>query len=236
MEYRKLLTEADFSNDVDKSLEMINKYLNTVIRACFKKEGRPYDPRQFCIKYVIVETPDGDRVLSPLHLWCKYGRIESDFKRRLAKYLYDTTSIYYSRINDVNKWFVLDKHIGQVDINFSEASFIVHNDQLNKSKQVNLSIFSHTYDDLPAGECIKSARYEKLLFEYRGFTAEDYRRIKAADPNDSRLHLPDVFRYDWNRFYRLFVKTFGTEPGNGYKFICGPGVEKVEVPADGKES
>ena len=92
------ITSEQFSSDIDRSMTMLDKYINGIIRSCFIKEGRSYDPLCFCYRYIVVETPAGNRVLYSVHSWFKYQRVLSEFNRRMYRYLYDSTSIIYNKI------------------------------------------------------------------------------------------------------------------------------------------
>lgn len=231
------ITSEQFSSDIDRSMTMLDKYINDIIRSCFIKEGRNYDPLCFCYRYIVVETHAGNRILYSVHAWFKYQRVWSEFNRRMHRYLYDSTSIIYNKLDSNNEHVSFGLGTDhRVDINFSEAAFELDSNTSGKRKYVTLDIYDTYYDDMPSGECMPSLRYEKLLFKYRGINADEYKSIQEKNCNDPRLHLPNIYHESWERFYKLFVETFGVEPGSKYKFICGPGVKRVEVRADEEKS
>lgn len=218
----------------EKLISSVSAYLDKVIRQCYTKEGRAYDPQSICIRYVIIKIPDGRYVMHPLYLWCKYDRVHWEITRRLKKFMLSSVGVHYGWIEEEGSWFKFSNYKGQIDLNFSEASFLVGTKNAYRSVQINLSIFDCVYDDIPEGECMGSKKYEQLLFKYHGLTAEDYRKIMEDDKDDPRLHIPDNFRHNWEDYYKLHIETFGVAPGEKYEFICGPGVKRVEVKLDEK--
>lgn len=212
-------------------IKKIDEYLDRVIKSAYKKEGRKYDPLSISVKYIVVETHNKDLIMYPIHLWCAYNRVHWEVTRRLKKFMHESIGIYYDRIEPTDSadgsHVYFDKYEGQVDVNYTKASFNV--DTGRRVKNINLSIFDEYYEDITPGEVMISSTYEKLIFNYYNMGAKEYKTIRETNGRDDpRLHLPDNFRHNWEDYYRLYVKTFGEDPCK-YKIICGPGVKRVEV-------
>lgn len=226
--YNHLGSTVEYQMEIlSKSEASIKNYVEKCFKDAFEAEGRNYDPYAWTFEYIIVRSRNAIWHLLPINFWCKYDRVQRIVTHRLSRNLEKNFGIHYGK-SEFLRYLMYDdgrydlSYFGTIDPNWTEAMFKVN--KRGKFITVSLSIIDCDPDELPRGETMIAARFEKLLFTYWGINAAEY---KSMPNDDERKNLPVQFNHNWYEYWDLYKKTFGKDPGADYAIMCSSGVERI---------
>lgn len=216
IERRNCMKEMGTNKELDLKdyISKIDRYVKACFKDAYEAEGREDDGGY--LRYILICTDSGERVMIVLKSVCKYDRVLRRVNRRLSNNLHKNFGIYFK---DTDRFRSLAYKGAVIDPNYTEYMFRVDGNKMS------LSIFD---DDagVRKGEVLGGYRYEKLLMCNHGISADELRCLYYHSGSDKKPDL-DGIDDDWNKFNELYVKTFPKEPLGHYKVVCSDGVERL---------
>lgn len=156
----------------------IQKYIDKCFEDAFASENRTFEIRDYCFRFVIVDSNIDGYHLLPLISTCKYERIRRKVQTRLSNNLHKNFNIHFGRTDDFRFLTYKDGYVegrfssATFDYNYCQGYFAV--DKNGKNINVSLSLFDEDYFDMKRGNTMIAYRYEKLLFHYWQIDADIY--------------------------------------------------------------
>ena len=197
------------------SEEKLRKYIKKCFSDAFKSENHSYNEKMWSFEWIMIKNNKGMYQLYPI-AQCKYQRVLRRVYYRLKNNLPKNFEVLYEDTDDLRCLLCVN---GQIDYNFTQAML------QTQIGNISLSIFDEHTNPCETGETDAVAcTYEQLLFSYWELNKEVYNKLPE---DDEKRHLPQLMSKDWNKFKKLYQKTFGEEIGSKYDIICSSGIKRV---------